>query len=78
MTRVTRISLSVMALGLLLAGCDTSGPLRNEALICDALVGPIKYNSTVMTSLRHAGVNLAPDLALRNRIGRELHCPKYK
>lgn len=70
----------VLFLGLALGGCVTTGAGRpTTALpVCEALVGPILYNSKVPTSRRHAGPDLAQDLALRNRVGKNLRCPAYR
>lgn len=63
----------------LLTGCSKDDlPPSSIAPICDALVGPIKYNSTNKMSQRYAAALLAMDLKQRNQIGRELGCPKYK
>lgn len=68
-----------VVLALALGGCiTTSQSTRTTTPVCDALVGPIKYNSTVKTSRRFAGPDLAPDLVVRNRVGMNLRCPKYK
>lgn len=72
--------ISVLALGLTLSGCfqATMQAARKTAPVCDALIGPIRYNSTVRTSARFAGPALAPDLNQRNQVGRNLRCPKYR
>jgi hypothetical protein len=70
-----------LMLALLLAGCAGNLPDLNPthtAPVCDALVGPIKYNSTNPKSARHAGPRLAPDLKQRNQVGANLGCPAYK
>lgn len=70
-----------LALALLLAGCVTDGTLpspTDKSAICKALVGPIKYNSQKLSSPRHAGPQLAPDLKTRNQIGQSLGCPQYR
>lgn len=66
---------------LLLAGCaHQPEPLRPARTlpVCDALIGPIKYNSTNPRSRRHAGPDLAPDLKRRNQVGTNLRCPAYR
>lgn len=65
-------------LPLLLAGCASSGSLQGLTPVCDALVGPITYNPSNKNSEYHAGPKLAPELALRNRVGENLNCPAYK
>lgn len=67
-------------LPLLLAGCTTSNGLRstNTSPVCDALIGPIRYNTTNPKSRRHAGPDLAPDLKARNQVGTNLTCPAYR
>lgn len=80
MTRATRLA-SVIVLAIALGGCATvSGktPPTGTAPVCDALVGPIKYNSKGKASRRYAGPDLAPDLAVRNRVGIKLRCPAYR
>lgn len=70
-----------LMLVLVLGGCATTGtlvPSQTKAPVCEALVGPIKYNSTTKTSRRFAGPDLAPDLAVRNRVGKNLRCPAYR
>lgn len=74
MTRV----ISLVTLAFLLSGCVTTGTLNTTTPVCRALVGPIKYNSTVTTSRRFAGPDLAPDLNQRNQVGRNLRCPQYR
>jgi hypothetical protein len=62
-----------------LAGCtpeDLTPVQRNT--ICNALVGPIRYNTYDPTSGRYSGHVLALDLKVRNQIGQALHCPQYK
>ncbi len=73
-------TLAVLGLALILSGCQTTGPGRTlkPQPICDALVGPIKYNSRNVKSRRHAGPDLAVDLSVRNRVGVRLNCPKYR
>jgi hypothetical protein len=61
------------------AGCNVNqlSPSAKEP-ICDALVGPIRYNSQDKNSLRYAARLLVPDLKQRNQIGRRLGCPQYR
>lgn len=70
----------MLILCFLLAGCVTGRQPRLDSLspVCVALVGPIKYNSTVRTSARFAGRALAPDLKQRNQVGRSLGCAAYR
>lgn len=65
---------------LLLAGCATGRNLKvdSNGPVCDALVGPILYTSTKKDSRRFAGVDLAAELAKRNRVGTNLKCPQYR
>lgn len=69
----------LLGLVLMLSGCQHTGPGRTlkPQPICDALVGPIKYNSKNPKSLRFAGQTLVLDLRLRNRIGAALNCPGF-
>lgn len=66
------------SLALLLAGCQTDGQVSAIKPICDAMIGPILYNSTNPKSRRHAGPDLAPDLKQRNQVGQNLNCPQYR
>ena len=69
----------LILLSLMLAACDPKElPPSAIAPICEALVGPIKYNSTDKMSQRYAAALLAMDLKQRNQIGRKLGCPQYK
>lgn len=61
---------------LMLGACTTTG--ATPKAVCDALLGPIKYNSANIKSARHAGPALAPDLAQHNRVGVNLACPAYR
>lgn len=61
---------------LMLGGCVTTG--STPTAVCDALIGPIHYNSKVTTSPSHAGPALAPELAKRNRVGINLGCTQYR
>lgn len=66
-------------LALPLGGClDQPLPPAAIAPICKALVGPIRYNSTVPGSKRFAAALLAMDLKERNDVGRNLGCPLYR
>lgn len=69
-------TISALLLALAGAGCETTGGTAKN--VCDALIGPIKYNSTNPASPRHAGPALAPDLAVRNRVGVNLRCQSYR
>ena len=63
----------------LLGGCTTTqGKVEGLAPVCEALIGPIKYNSTKTSSARHAGPELAKDLKQRNQVGERLRCPAYE
>ena len=60
------------------AGCQTTGLGPAEVKpICDALIGPIRYNTYKTTSTRFAGKALAPDLKQRNQVGEHLGCTGY-
>jgi hypothetical protein len=64
---------------IVLGACDKDAlPPATIAPICQALIGPIKYNSTVPGSKRFAAALLAMDLKERNQVGRNLGCPSYK
>lgn len=66
-------------MGMLLAGCDPSAlPPSSIAPICEALIGPIRYNSADPKSQRFAAKLLVMDLKERNQIGQRLNCPTYK
>lgn len=69
-----------LCLVVLLAGCAhvPDGRPTTRQPVCDALIGPIKYNSTNPKSRRHAGPDLAPDLKRRNQVGVNLRCPQYR
>ena len=69
---------AVILLSLVLAGCATTGSTQSLKPVCDALIGPITYNSHNKNSDWHAGKKLVPELAKRNRVGINLHCPAYK
>lgn len=61
-----------------LGGCQTTGSTTSTKPVCAALIGPITYNSRNPNSEYHAGPKLAPQIARRNRVGVNLHCPKYR
>jgi hypothetical protein len=69
--------LVVFAVGTLLSGCQTTDGTPSLKAICDATLGPISYNSTVLKSRRHAGPDLVLDLKEHNQVGRSLGCPNY-
>ena len=72
-------TISALLIALALGGCTTlQGQVESLAPVCDALIGPIKYNSTKAASPRHAGTELAKDLKQRNQVGERLGCPAYK
>jgi hypothetical protein len=74
-TRLLIIFLLVSSLG----GCDPSDLSPNTLKpICDALIGPIRYNTYTKTSTRYAGPVLGLDLKRRNQVGQRLGCPLYK
>lgn len=56
---------------------DDLTPVQRNT-ICNALVGPIRYNTYDPNSGRYSGHILAVDLKLRNQIGQALRCPQYK
>jgi hypothetical protein len=60
------------------AGCDAQLSPAGLHAICNALVGPIRYNTYTKTSGRYAGPILGMDLKQRNQIGQRLGCPQYK
>jgi hypothetical protein len=69
----------VIACALALAGCQTDGVgvITTLTPVCDALIGPIPYNTYKKTSPRYAGPALAVDLQQRNQVGQRLNCPQY-
>ena len=76
---MTARTISALLVALALGGCATTdGTVQGLAPVCDALVGPIRYNSTKVSSPRHAGPELAKDLKQRNQVGERLGCPEYK
>lgn len=68
----------ILLLAILLGGCVTTGSTQSLKPVCDAMIGPITYNSHNKNSDWHAGKKLAPELAKRNRVGVNLRCPAYK
>jgi hypothetical protein len=73
--------LALLCATLALAACDPAAlPPSTIAPICKALIGPIKYTSTLKSpmSKRYAAALLAMDLKQRNQVGRNLGCPLYK
>ena len=77
--------LALLMVAVLLTGCQTTDDLdprllnpTNRSAVCEALVGPIQYNSQNPKSGRHAGAVLVPDLKQRNQIGQALRCPQYR
>lgn len=72
------IAITLALLAVILGGCAAPGATESLKPVCAALVGPIHYTSHNPKSLRYAGPALAPDLAKRNRVGVNLHCPAYK
>lgn len=68
----------VGAIALTLAGCAGQLPSPTDTnAVCDALVGPIRYNTYKPQSRRFAGPDLAKDLSVRNKVGEGLSCPQY-
>lgn len=78
MSRFVYIGACLLSLTLL-AGCGIEDiPPSAIPPICDALVGPIKYNTRNKMSERYAAYLLSLDLHQRNEIGRKLGCPQFK
>lgn len=79
---MNRILSSIMAVAVafVLTGCmgRADAPPSSLKPVCAALGKPIKYNSTNPLSDRYAARLLAPDIAEKNRIGRNLRCPNYR
>jgi len=69
----------LLVASVLLAGCDESalGPGQRTA-ICNALIGPIRYNTFNKASQRYAAILLAMDLKQRNQVGQRLGCSQYR
>ncbi len=79
MKKFYRLLVALALLAPALGGCmEGALPPATIAPICKALIGPIKYNSTVPGSKRFAAALLAMDLKERNQVGRNLGCPLYK
>lgn len=79
MKKFYKLLVVLAALAPALGGCiEKSLPPSTVAPICKALIGPIKYNSTVPGSKRFAAALLAMDLKERNQVGQNLGCPLYK
>lgn len=74
-----RLRFVLLAAVIPLAGCASvdKGSLQSLSPVCEALDGPILYNSKNKNSAYHAGPKLAPQLAERNSIGLNLNCPAY-
>jgi hypothetical protein len=76
--------LSIALATTFLAGCATRTTETTTSPTCVALganankakPGPIRYSSRNPKSRRFAGPDLAPDLATRNGVGRNLNCWK--
>lgn len=70
----------VLIISLALTGCATTGGLSptQTTPVCNALIGPLKYNTYNKDSRRHAGPDLAVDLHQRNSVGQQLGCPQYR
>jgi hypothetical protein len=71
-------TIKLIVLCICLGGCATDGlgPTQIKP-ICDALIGPIRYNTYKITSGRYAGKTLALDLKQRNQVGTSLGCKGY-
>lgn len=72
--------ISVIAALFLLTACGDKTTLdpSSRSAVCEALVGPIRYNTANAKSRRHAGDLLGLDLKQRNQIGQSLGCPQYR
>lgn len=70
----------IIASSILLAACGTTNGTGIGKIkpVCDALIGPIHYDSRDPRNARYAGRALAPDLAARNKVGAGLGCPAYR
>lgn len=70
---------SILALALTLGACAHGKRLdgTSKKVVCEAMVGPIHYNSKNRKSAFYAGPRLAPQLRVRNRVGINLGCPEY-
>lgn len=70
--------LACLSILFFLTGCGLDDiPPSSIPVICKALVGPIKYNSTNVMSQRYAAYLLSLDLHQRNEIGRKIGCPAF-
>lgn len=76
------VTAAVILLALPLAACQHAElpPLNpnDKSTVCQALVGPIKYNTQNPKSQRYAGALLGLDIKQRNQIGQALRCPQYR
>ena len=72
--------IAVALLALPLAGCFEAHKGATVSLrpVCAALIGPMKHNPTNPKSDWHAGKKLDVEILRRNRVGVNLHCPKYR
>jgi hypothetical protein len=71
--------LFILLLALPLGGCfETLQQPITLNPICEAIIGPIQYNSTNKASSRYAAPNLVSDLKERNDVGVRLNCPQYR
>ena len=73
-----RLLIALCMLGFLSACTPNDLTPVQRNTICNALVGPIRYNTYDPKSGRYSGHVLALDLKVRNQIGQALKCPKYK
>jgi hypothetical protein len=80
--KIKRIALLPIALLLMGAagpvGCTPNLSPAGLHAICNALVGPIRYNTYNRASGRYAGPILGLDLKQRNQIGQRLGCPQFR
>jgi hypothetical protein len=77
--RYKSITFCIIFCAFTVAGCtpeDLTAVQRQT--ICNALVGPIRYNTYDPKSGRYSGHILALDLKVRNQVGQALRCPLYK
>lgn len=63
---------------LALAGCDPEQEAAMQSTVCQALIGPLYYNTYKLNSRRHAGPDLAIDLHTRNLVWRRLSCGRRR
>lgn len=74
-----RSMIPLLLVSVLISGCVTDGTTPASIVpICNALIGPIKYNTYNKNSARYAALQLAPDLKRRNQVGQQLGCPSYR